>query len=637
MLDSQITAKYVLINPHHVKSLLLGGKRMKTEKKPKTTKMKFMMIIALCACMLIGWSDNSQAAFQFAFQKHMAKQAVYSANGIVASASPLASQVGVDILKKGGNAFDAGIAVALALNSVDGWMCGPAGSAFFLCYDAKTKKVRALDADNLAPYAATPDKFTRKSLQEGLTAMGIPGTLAGYFAIIDKYCTMNFEELVQPALYYLENGFPITKLGNAFLNAFPEVPALYPNLGNLFAPDGKWPAPGELMKNPNLARTYRIIAKEGKDAFYKGSIAKEMVDYMQANGGLWTMKDLADYEVQWKDPIHTTYRGMDVYGCPPPSSSLTWMEMLKIAEGYDLKSMGHNSAKYVHTITEVEKLAHSDSYQFVADPDFVDVPGKQLLSANYAKAQRKRINLKKAAPGRVRYGNPVKWAENPDCAQFRPPLEEKEMTVAASARNSLYHGCTTHVIVVDKAGNCFTFTHTLGTFFGGHDQLGNTGVVGSNSMDWFDLDKNDWSGEKSNLVVTPRKRNRFTLSPGIIFKDGKPYILVGGSAADTTMTGIFQVLLNMIEFGMDPQAAISAPRTIYGDLYHYTCGTRLALDAEIRDTVGKELKAMGHDVVPGNQVYRPIPGMVHAVTIDPETGSYAGGAETRLDGHVSGY
>ena len=223
------------------------------------------------------------------------------------------------------------------------------------------------------------------------------------------------------------------------------------------------------------------------------------------------------------------------------------------------------------------------------------------------------------------------------CSCSLPPLKAKEISVAESARNSLYHGCTTHVIVVDKEGNCFSFTHTLGTFFGGHDQLGNTGVVGSNSMDWFDLDKNDWSGEKSNLVVAPRKRNRFTLCPGMIFKNGKPYILIGGSAADTTMTGVFQVLLNMVEFNMDPQAAISAPRSIYGDLYHYTCGTRLSLDAEIRDAIGKQLEAMGHIVVPGDQVYRPIPGMVHAVIIDPKTGSKAGGAESRIDGHVSGY
>ncbi|MBW2618649.1 MAG: gamma-glutamyltransferase [Deltaproteobacteria bacterium] len=599
---------------------------------------KLLLLVFLALALLLCSGSSSYAAFKFNFVPFLTKQSVYSANGAVTTHSPMASEVGIEILKKGGNAFDAGIAVALALTAVDPTMCSPAGSSFYLCYDVKSKKVQALDADNLAPYAATPDKFTRETLGEGVMSMGIPGNLAGYFAILERYGTMSFGEVAQPAIRYLEDGFVMTPLGSLYNSLFcAHCPAVFPNLARVYAPDGSFPQPGELMKNPDLARTYRKIAGQGKDVFYKGEIAKEMVDYVQAQGGLWTMKDLADYEVQWKEPLHMTYKGYDVYGCPPPSSALTWMEILKILEGYDLQAMGYNSLEYIHTIVEAEKLAHADAYQFVADPDFVDVPAKELLSDNYAKAQRKRIDPKKAAQGRVRYGKPREWAANPDAAKFEPPLPSLEVSVARTEEGTPLHGCTTHVSVTDSWGNCFTFTHTIGNIFGGHDVLGNTGVLGSNSMDWFDLDKNVWSGEKSNLIVEPRKRNRFTLCPGMVFKDGKPYILVGGSAAETTMPGVYQMLLNMLEFNMGPQEAISAPRECYGDVLHHTGGTRLGLDAEIRDAIGKDLKAMGHDVVPGEEMYRPLVGMIDAIMIDPETGHFASGAEVRTDGQAAGY
>lgn len=607
-------------------------------KTKKLGKGRLFLLLIISVSLLLGLSLNIYAAFDFKPVPFLTKQSVFSANGAVTTLSPMASEVGIEILKKGGNAFDAGIAMALALTAVDTMMCSPAGSSFYLCYDAKTKKVQALDADNLAPYAATPDKFTRAELSEGIKSMGIPGNLSGYFAILEKYGTMSFEEVAQPALKYLEDGFVVTSNGSMYFSLFcGHCPAVFPNLGRVYAPGGNFPKPGELMKNPDLAKTYRTIAKKGKDAFYKGEIAKEMVEYNQAQGGLWTMKDLADYEVQWKEPLHMTYKGYDIYGCPPPSSALTWMEMLKIAEGLDLNKMGFNSLPYIHNTVEVEKLAHADSYQFVADPDFVDIPIKELLSDNYAKAQRKRIDPNKAAQGRVHYGEPKKWAQNPDAKGFDPPLTPLAVKVAYVNGNIPQYGSTTHVNVVDKFGNCFTFTHTIGNIFGGHDVLGKTGVLGSNSMDWFDIDTNIWSGEKSNLVVAPRKRNRFTLSPGMVFKDGKPYILIGGTAAETTMPGIFRVLLNMLEFGMDPQAAISAPRAVYGDVLHHTGGTRLGLDAEIRDAIGNSLKSMGHDVVPGEEMYRPIPGMISAIMIDPATGHFASGAEVRCDGHAAGY
>ncbi len=599
-------------------------------------KIGSSVLVALSALFFLA--NRGDAWFEFASRPWLGKHPVYSANGIISTMHPLASQAGIEIMQQGGNAFDAGIAAALTLTAVETWMGGIAGTSFYLIYDAEEQRVRALDADNLAPVAATPDRFTRQTLSEGLMSMGVPGALAGHSAVLERYGTMSFAQVVQPALRYLEEGFVMSPDAVDFAHDFcAHCPSQFPNFARIYAPDGQFPRVGELMRNPALANTYRIIADRGIDAFYRGDIAREMVDYMQANGGLWTMEDLASYEPVWRDPVVTRYREYDVFGCPPPSSSITWMQTLKILEGYDLKAMGHNSREYIHHFLEAERLAHADGYQFVADPAFVESPLEAMLSDSYAKVQRRRIDSQVAASGRVRHGRPLQWSQNPDAAELPSPAP---LTPQVSPADSLAHpvsGCTSHVIVADAEGNYFTFTHTLGNIYGGHDVLGDTGVLGSNSLDWFDLDENIWSGESSNLVLEPGKRNRYTLSPGMILKDGKPIILIGGSAAETTMPGITQVLLNMLEFGLDPQAAIAAPRVIYGDALHWTGGTRVGIDREIAAVIGDSLAAMGHDVVPVAEMPRPLVGMVNAVAIDPETGTFVGGAEIRMDGHVSGY
>lgn len=597
------------------------------------------LTIALCIGILLGGAIPGQA-FDFKKEKILSKAAVFSKNGVVSCSNTMASRVGVKILEEGGNAFDAAIATALTLNAVEPSMCGIGGASFWLIWNAKEKKLYALDAGTQAPVAATPDKFAdRSELLSGLKAMGIPGNVAAYFAVLKRFGTMPFRKVMRPSLRYLEEGFVLTQRGYAnFSAAAAQVPVLFPNLARVYAPEGAWPPAGSLMKNPDLARTLRTLAKEGPDAFYKGSIAKAMVDYHKANGGLWTMEDLANYKIMWLEPIHMTYRGLDVYGAQPPSSAITWMEALKIAEGYDFSKIADNSFEFAHLMAEITRLAHADSYAFVTDPRTMKVPVKELLSDNYAAAQRKRIDLSKAAPGKVQPGNPVEWSKTiPTTSQLPVNLDAQYVSAEDSIKNLTYRGNTNHVVVTDKYGNCVSFTHTLGQFFGGQDILGNTGVVGNNGMDWFDLDKNPWTEKPSNLKVAPNKRNRWTLSPGMIFKDGKPYILVGGAGAETTMPAIFEVLIRMLDYKLNPQAAISSPRIIYGDLYHYTAGTRLSVEPEIRPFVEKALTDMGHDVVKAEQMWRSPNGHVWSILIDPKTGHYAGGAEIRGDGHVDGY
>jgi gamma-glutamyltranspeptidase/glutathione hydrolase len=593
---------------------------------------------ALGATVLL--SATQSIAYDYKAERVLSSAPLFAKNGMVSSNHPIASQVGVNILQNGGNAFDAAVGTALALNAVDMAMCGPGGASFWLLWDAKAGKLHSLDANTQAPAAATPDKFKdRSELLSGLKAMGIPGNVKAYTEVLNKFGTMKFEQVLQPALSYLENGFVLSQRQsrNYKLQA-AQAPVMYPNLARVFAPNGDWPEPGALMKNPDLARTYRIIAKEGADAFYKGSIAKEMVEYMRKNGGLWTMEDLGNYQTIWTEPVSMKYRDLTVYGAPPPSAAVTWMEMLKIAEGYDWSKIQDNSLEYLHTMVEIARLAQADSYQYVADPKFVADRSKDLLSDNYAAAQRKRIDKDKAASGKVQPGKLAAWNDKlPKYARAPASLAAPSRTMTESVRDMAYRGNTNHVVVVDKDGNAVSFTHTLGQFFGGQDILGNTGVIGNNGMDWFDLNINPWTEKSSNLVVAPNKRNRWTLSPGMIFKNNKPYILIGGSGAESTMSGIFQVLVRMLEYKLNPQAAISSPRFLYGDMYHYTAGARLHIEPELRAFVEKDMKAKGHDVVPGSLLWRMSTGNAWVIEIDAASGTFAGANEVRGDGHTSAY
>jgi gamma-glutamyltranspeptidase/glutathione hydrolase len=579
-------------------------------------------------------------AYDYKVEKILSPAPVFSKNGVVSSEHPIASSVGIQILKEGGNAFDAAVAVALTLSAVDMSMCGPGGASFWLLWDAKAGKLYSLDADTQAPAAASPDKFKdRTELWSGVKAMAIPGSMKAYVEVLEKFGTMSFEEVSKPAIKYLEEGFVLSQRQSDDLKkTAAQVPILNPNLGRVFAPEGHWPNAGAIMRNPELAQTYKTVAKEGVDAFYKGSIAKEMVDYVQKNGGLWTMEDLANYKLIWNEPVAMNYKGLTVYGAPPPSSATTWMEMLKIAEGYDWSKIEDNSLEYLHLMVEIVKVAQADTFQFISDPAFVPSKSDKLVSDAYAKVQRQRISLDKAAKGKVQPGDPDAWTQ-PGFKLGKAPenLESIKIAMADSVMDMTYKGNTNHVVVTDKWGNSVAFTHTLGQYFGGQDLLGATGVIGNNGMDWFDLDLNPWTEKPSNLVVAPNKRNRWTLSPGMVFKDGKPHILIGGAGAEMTMQAIFQVLIRMLEYNLNPQAAIASPRFLYGDVNHYTAGTRLHVEPESRVFLEKGLKEKGHDVVPGDLAYRMATGYVWAIEIDQQSGTFSGGAEVRSEGHAAAY
>ena len=615
-------------------------------------KLKLRLLSLACLTLALFASQAMAAEFKY-YDRYPIRNSMVGNYGMVTATSPLATMVGVEVLKNGGNAFDAAVATGLMLNAVDPSMCGPMGAAFFVIYDAKEKKIHTLDAGSMTPlgfkadFYKTDGKEDRDKMLEGPLSWTIGGTLAGYDALVQKFGSKTLAELLEPTIFYLENGYRLSEhSSNAWTKGFPDVPLLFPNLAQVYAPDGTWPKPGALVKNPDMARSYRTIAKEGVKAVYSkdGSLAKEMVRYVQQEGGYWTVDDFEAYKVQWKEPLKMTYKGYEVYGHQPPASSMTWMQMLKMAELVDWSKYPLHSPEYVNMMTEIERLAHADSYQWGGDPMFANAPGQLTLDEDYVKTQLARIKPGQAAPGKVAPGDP--YAVLKVKPQFplkaEAPVNPESVFMALNDRVKYpeYPGQTTHVNVIDKDGNAVSFTHTVGTYFGGHDLLGSTGFVANNAANWDDLEISHWTEKPSNLAMQAGARNRWTLCPGIVLKDGKVFLLAGGSGADSTQPAVFQVLMNILEWKMNPQAAISAPRHLYGDMRHYTAGTRLQVEPEIRDAgdTAAKLKDMGYDLVGAEEAYRVgTPGYSLIIMVDPDTGAYFGGAETRIDGHVSTY
>src|SRR5215831_12803519 len=351
---------------------------------------------------------------------------VRAQHGMVASSQPLASQVGLEVLKSGGNAVDAAIAMAATLNVTEPMMTGIGGDAFMLVYWAKTGEIQALNASGRAPRALNLDYFAKRGITQmplvGMEPITVPGAFDGWATLLDKYGTMKMADLLKPAINYAENGFPVMEktaedwsLEVAKLRATPAAAANY-------LIEGRAPRPGEIFRQPNLARTMRALASGGRDAFYRGEVARAMVDYFHKNGGFITMEDLAEQHSEWVKPISTNYRGYTVYECPPNGQGLTALLALNILEGFDLASLRQRPDLYYHTLIEAVKLAFADRNRYIADPRFAPVPVDELLSKEYAARRRALID-------------PDKAIESPSPGEFE------------------HRGDTTYFTVVDKDHN----------------------------------------------------------------------------------------------------------------------------------------------------------------------------------------
>jgi gamma-glutamyltranspeptidase/glutathione hydrolase len=533
--------------------------------------------------------------------------------GVVTSLHPLASMAGMRLLLAGGNAFDAAVAAAIATTVVDPKNGTIGGQGFATVYVARDQAVKALNFYGMAPKAATLERLAGRPYKKGYLSTPVPSNLKGYETLHRAYGVRPWTEVVQPAIDLAEHGFVVDEGFGGLLTVL-EKDLDFPSTRRVFFPGGRPPRAGEVFRQPDLARTLKAIAKDGADAFYRGEIARRIAKFYADNGGILAYEDLAAYRAQWVEPISVDYRGYTVYTQPPNSSGIAVLMQLRLLEGFDLKALGHNTPEYLHLLGEVQRLAIADRNRYVADPEFVSVPTARLLSREYAAERRELLQ-----PGRTLERVPPPSSNATDAAR------EAERPAGDTPKKQN----TTHLTVVDAAGNMVSLTQTLGAWYGSGVVAADTGVVFSNQLRHLHTEPD------SPSALGPGRRPRSNQSPLIVLKDGRPWLAIGTPGSDGIWQRLAQVLANMIDFGMDVQAAVAAPRMIYGG-YQET-GTAVPPVFEIEDRIEPAtiaaLRAKGYEltVIPSDE------GSVNGVARDLATGFLQGGADPRRLGTQDGW
>ncbi len=522
-------------------------------------------------------------------------------HGMVCAAHPLAVQVGLDVLKSGGNAVDAAIAVNATLGLMEPMSCGPGGDLFAIVWDAKTQKLYGLNASGRSPYQATREYFAKKGLsaipEYGPLSWSVPGCVDGWDELRRKFGTKSFAELLGPAIKYAEEGTPVPEVIAGYWRASEKRMLRDPGAAKIYFPNGRAPRVGDIFKNAALAATYFEIAQHGRDAFYKGKIAMKLCEFSRQNGGLFTMKDFADHTSTWVEPVRSTYRGHEICELPPNGQGIAALQMLNILEGYDLKKLGPTSADYWHLLIEAKKLAFADRARFYADPDFEKVPVAELVSKPYADARRKLIQM------------------NSTLANIEPG--DPKLGVSE----------TTYLCVVDKDRNCVSLIQSNYNGFGSGLASPDLGFGRQNRGTLFSLDA------KHPNRLEPHKRPFHTIIPALAL----PWLSFGVMGGDMQPQGHAQVLVNLIDFGMNVQQAGEAPR-----VEHVGSATPKGRPANGVGTVQAErglpaeviaaLEKRGHVV----RSVRVNSGGYQAILIDGH-GVLHGGSEARKDGCAMGY
>lgn len=545
---------------------------------------------------------------QNSFKAH--RPVAMGTRGMVASAHSLASLAGLRMLMDGGNAVDAAVATAAALNVVEPFMSGLGGIGIMLFHQARSGVTRTLNFGGRTPYAAQPELFNEKTKQVGLLAPMVPGNLAGWLEALEKYGTMSREKVFTPAIEYAERGVPMTHFGYAVWQSNAAKLRQCPHAAATYLTGGEVPAPGEIVRQPDLARTFRKIVEQGRAVFYEGEIARAIADFCTAEGGLISLKDLRDYQPVWQDVISTDYRGYTVCTAPPNSEGFQMLETLNILEAFDIASLRHNSAEYLHLLIEAVKIAATDRIAFAGDPDLFDVPIAGLLSKEFAAERRKLINLKKA---NVVAGE--RWVKDAPA----------DAITAGKAREYFPKG-TTHFCVVDGEGNAVSITQTLGGGFGCGRVVPGTGIALNNGINWMEIDP---ACNTPNLVAGG-KRAAWCLAPMQVFRDGQLRLAIGTPGSYGILHTTLQMFLNVIEFGANVQEAIEAPRVrVYG-------GTNVEAEERIPADVRDALTQKGHTIhlLPA---WSPIVGGGHGIMVHPTSGALMGGADPRRDGYAVGW
>ncbi|MGD1148354.1 MAG: gamma-glutamyltransferase [Thermoanaerobaculaceae bacterium] len=528
-------------------------------------------------------------------------------HGMVAAAQPLAVQIGLEVLRKGGSAVDAAIAVGAALGLMEPVSCGLGGDLFAMVWDPATGKLYGLNGSGRAPLALTPDKVPQE--KDGTIpvyspyAWTVPGCADAWFELHERFGRLPMKELLAPTVAYAREGVPVPQI---IASSWARSVARFkdkPGFAEVFLPGGRAPAEGEPFANPALARTLQLLSSGGRDAYYRGEIAEKIVAFSKKVGGFFTMEDLARHTSEWQEPISTTYRGTTVWELPPNGQGLAALELLNILECFDLKAMGRDNPDFWHVLVEAKKLAFADRARYYADPAFFPAPVAALLDKGYAARQAARIDMSRAARS-VEPGNPA-----------------------------LQQGDTTFLVTADERGMMVALIQSNYTGFGSGYVIPELGFGIHDRGALFSLKAG------SPNVLAPGKRPFHTIIPAFLGKDGKPMMAFGVMGGDMQPQGHAQVVVNLVDLGMNLQEAGDAPR-----FYHtedseptgtvMTNGGVLSLESGVGQDVRQALLRRGHKLVEANGI---VFGGYQAIWRDPKTGVYFGATESRKDGVAAGY
>lgn len=581
----------------------------------------FILIVGIL--MQINMQVYAQAA------KDNLRPAALGKSGMIATANPLATLAGQKILVKGGNAIDAIVAAAASLNAAEPYMSGTGGVGYMLFYSAKENRVRSLIFGGWVPETFKITNFKKGvKVADGaghgaMESIGpriasVPGNLAGWAKALEDYGTMSLTEVFESTIDYLENGVPITEFDQAMWKGTVARVAPHAESRKIFLKNDKDPyVIGDFFTNKPLAKTMRRIANEGIDVFYKGEIAKEMADAFARDGGFITVKDLASVpdKVQWVDPISIDYRGYKVYNNPPPGMGIQQLQTLKIMEGFDVQKMGHNSVDYLAHLIEAINLSRIDTDKYIGDPKFVSVPVAMLLSDDYINKQRDKVIAKVKER---------KLGMKPETSQNLLPLDDPN--------DPKYKFSTTSLSAVDKWGNAVVIIQTHGGGFGSGYVAGNSGVVFNSALDWMTPEPG-----KANTVA-PGKAVGWCIGGMLQFhKDGKPQLIVGSPGSFGILQSVPQVAMNNIDFGMNIQDAISAPRFRWKDELGSVPAKEIIMETRVPSNVIKTLKNMGYVIDTRLGDWSMTVGGAQGITIDHKTGWLMGGADLRRNGYAVGW
>ena len=527
---------------------------------------------------------------------------VLASNGMAATSHPLATQTAISVLKNGGNAIDAAIAANAVLGLVEPTGCGVGGDLFAIVWSADDKRLYGLNSSGPAPIKISIKEITNKGLDAippyGPLPVTVPGAVAGWVELHKKFGLMDFNLLFKNAIEYAEKGFPVTEVVAYYLKLSSENFINYPNFKKTWMPDGKIPSKGEIFKNPNLASTYKKIASSYGEDFYKGTIANEIVNFINNQGGYFSLEDLSDFKPEWIDPVSTNYRGYDVWELPPNGQGIAALQMLNILENYNIKDLGFGSAEYIHLFTEAKKIAYEDRALYYADPNFSDIPLKTLISKEYAKERLKLIDLTKSSKS------------------YNAGLLEE--------------GDTIYLTVADKYGNMVSLIQSNYRGMGSGMVPNDLGFMLQDRGEMFSLDPNHMNS------LIGGKRPFHTIIPAFITKNNIPLVSFGLMGGAMQPQGHAQIVINLIDFKMNLQEAGDAPRIRHAGSSQPTGekmidGGYLSLEKGISEVEISKLKKLGH------KFQYDLGGFGGYQAIMLKDDVYIGASESRKDGHASGY